>query len=339
MEKQLAAQLKKIIGATQIVSPAEVSFAGTSFQCPPPPPVEPQNPQPQQNMTVAQLQAIFYERCYVQPFKEGTQSMETAQVTHNEPLVQLLSAANDTKDAWETGWQIAEMLPTGQIRASKNGRSKWVWAGEFVSSDVTGLPPRVGTNVKIFFPRESTVMQPGFFFAYSQNFVDFTDDMNIFRFYWHVEEKGAPDLVRAISTNLNRFQVPYRFKVLNNIHAFNRSDAAVLFLNKKYYRIVMEMMPDIYKAVRAGLKPEIPLFSKQIAPGLGLAEDPGNGDSFGMSRCRMLADGLWNAYTLGRQSADERYDQVIKQFEQYGISMERPYLNSGSADLYFSNIK
>jgi HopA1 effector protein family len=339
MEKQLSAQLKKIIGATEIVSPAEISFAGRSFQCPPAPPVDPQNPQAQPNMVVAQLQATYYERCYVQPFNDGGGSMETAQVTHNEGLVQLLSAANNTQDHWETGWQITEMLPTGQIKAAKNGRSKWVWAGEFVSADITGLAPRVGTNVNIFFPKESTVMQPGFFFAYSQTFIDFTDDTNIIRFYWHIEEKGAPDLVGAISKNLNRFLVPYRFKVLNNLHDFNRSDAAVLFLNKKYYRIVMELMPEIYRAVKGHLKPEIPLFSKRIAPGIGFAEDPGNGDSFGMSRCRMLAEGLWSAYTQGKQTVDEKYAEVVGQFERYGISMDRPYLNSGSADIYFSDIK
>jgi hypothetical protein len=338
MKERLSAQLKKIIEAVRIISPAEIAFAGRSIPCPPAP-VDPQNPAQQQNPVVLQLQATFYEHCYVQPFNEKQPPMETAQIAHNEGLVQLLSTANDTQDAWESGWLIAEMLPTGQIRASKNGRSRWIWPGEFVSRDITGLAPGIGTHVNIFFPKESTTMQPGFYFAYSKAFVDYTDDTNIIRFYWHVDEKGAPDLVRAISSNLNRFLVPYRFKVLNNLHAFNRSDAAVLFLNKKYYRIVMELMPDIYGKVKGGLNPEIPLFSKQIAPGVGLAEDPGNGDSFGMSRCRMLAEGLWSAHSLDLQTVDERFDEVSRQFERYGVSLARPYLNSGSADQYFSDIK
>lgn len=339
MKEQISAQLKKIIGATKIISPAEVSFAGMTIPVPAAGPVDPNNPTQHANPVVMQLQHTFYEYCYVQPFEEGRPPMETAQVTHNEPLVQLLSAANSTQDRWETGWQIREMIPTGQIRAEKNGRSRWMWPGEFVSRDVTGLAPGIGTFVNIFFPRESTVMQPGFYFAYSQTFVDQSDDLNIVRFYWHIEESGAPDLVRAISTNLNRFLVPYRFKVLNNQHAFNRSDAAVLFLNKKYYRVVMELMPDIYEAVKGGLKSGTPLFSKVIAPGIGFAEDPGNGDSFGLSRCRMLAEGIWSAYSQNLQTAAKRFDEVVRQFERYGVSLERPYLNSGSADLYTSNIK
>ena len=339
MKKQISAQLKKIIGATKIISPAEISFAGKVIPCPPVGAVDPHNPAQPANPVVLQLTHTFYEYCYVQPFEEQLPPMETAQVTHNQPLVQLLSGANNTQDAWETGWQIQEMLPTGQIRAGKNSRSRWMWPGEFVSRDVTGLAPGIGSYVNIFFPKESTVMQPGFYFAYSQTFIDQSDDLNIVRFYWHVEESGAPDMVRAISTHLNRFLVPYRFKVLNNQHAFNRSDAAVLFLNKKYYPIVSELMPEIYKAVKDGLKPEVPLFSKKLAPGIGLAEDPGNGDSFGMSRCRMLAEGIWSAYSGGLQTVEERFDEVAAQFERYGVSLERPYLNSGSADQYTSNIK
>jgi hypothetical protein len=112
-----------------------------------------------------------------------------------------------------------------------------------------------------------------------------------------------------------------------------------LFLNKKYYPIVSELLPDIYAEIKGGLKPGTPLFSKEIAPGIGVAEDPGNGDSFGLSRCRMLAEGIWSAYSLGLQTVEERFDEVVRQFERYGVSLDKPYLNSGSADQYTSNIK
>jgi hypothetical protein len=121
---------------------------------------------------------------------------------------------------------------------------------------------------------------------------------------------------------------------LNNQLPFNRTDSAVLFLNKRFYRIVAELLVDIYEEIKDSLGAETPLFSKQVAPGIGLAEDPNNGESFGMNRCRILAEGIWNGYTKGLQTLEARLDEVARQFGFYGIALESPYLNAGAIDQY-----
>lgn len=334
MREQLTAQLKRIVKATKITSPAEFSFAGQVTQCPPGPvPPSQFNTQPTVPLVQYLLQT-FYQYCYVQPFEDDLPPLETAQVALNDTLAQQLSEANDTRDRWETGWQIAEILPTGQIRAEKHGRTRFMWAGEFLSNQGFGVPPQAGMQINVFFPKESATLQPGFFFTFSQTFMDSWEEMNSMRLYWHIDENGAPKLLRGISSRLNRFRIPFRFKVLNNSLPFNRSDSAVLFLNRRYYRIAIELMAEVHEEVKDDLKPETPLFTKHIADGLGLAEDPNNGDSFGMSRCRILAEGLWTAFVTGVTGEKERFEQVEKQFEGYGISLDRPYLNPGAADQY-----
>lgn len=334
MREQITAQLKKIIRATNIVSQSQYSFAGQVTECPAATGAWPPQSGGVEAPLVEYLLQTFYQFCYVQPFNDKLPPLDTTHLTLNENLVTLLSEANDTQDRWETGWQIAEILPTGQIRAEKHGRTRYVWAGEFLSTQSYGTAPRPGTQITAFFPKESATLQPGFFFTYAKTFTDHRDEMNVMRFYWHIEESGAPKLLRGISSRLNRFRVPYRFKVLNNTLPFNRSDAAVLFLNKKYYRIAIELLAEVYKEIRGDLKPETPLFSKRIADGLGIAEDPNNGDSFGMNRCRILAEGLWIAYTKNLRTENERFAEVNKQFERYGLDLDRPYLNSGAIDQY-----
>jgi hypothetical protein len=51
------------------------------------------------------------------------------------------------------------------------------------------------------------------------------------------------------------------------------------------------------------MRPGTPVFTKFLAPGLGLAEDPGQGDSFGQHRCRLLADAMILAYEQGKKAA------------------------------------
>lgn len=338
MKEQITAQLRRIVKATNINSATEFSFAGQVTACPPSG-GNGQSSQPAAGAGVPLVEYLlntFYQYCYVQPFDDKIPALETAYLQQNETLMQQLSEANDTQDVWESGWQIAEMLPTGQIRAEKHGRTRFVWPGEFLSSQGFGVPPQPGTQINVFFPKESATLQPGFFFTFGQTFMDSWEESNVMRFYWHIEQSGAPQLLGGISSRLNRFRVPYRFKVLNNIHPFNRSDAAVLFLTKKYYRIVIGLMAEVHKEVRDHLKPETPLFSKRVADGLGLAEDPGNGDSFGMNRCRIVAEGLWSAFQQGLKTEDEKFAAVEKQFEKYGLSLDRPYLNAGAADQYIT---
>src|SRR5262249_33566341 len=82
------------------------------------------------------------------------------------------------------------------------------------------------------------------------------------------------------------------------------------------------------------LKQGTPTFTKPLAEGVGLAEDPGQGDSFGLHRCQLLADGMIRAYEQGKKSVYERLKVVEDRFAEDGISLEKPFLNPGSSDDY-----
>jgi hypothetical protein len=83
------------------------------------------------------------------------------------------------------------------------------------------------------------------------------------------------------------------------------------------------------------LKASTPAFTKPLAPGLGLSEDPAGGlDSFGMTRCGLLADAALRAAELGAVTIPERLDVVAARFAEDGIDLDAPYLNSGSTDRY-----
>jgi hypothetical protein len=84
--------------------------------------------------------------------------------------------------------------------------------------------------------------------------------------------------------------------------------------------------------VRPFVRSDVPLFTLCLGPGLAFAEDPGTQESFGMSRCRILAHGIWLAHQQRAQGIDERLAIVEQHFRSQGISLERPWLNPGSTD-------
>lgn len=366
MKEELLAELAKIVEAVNILSPTAFSFAGRVVPQYDPAMQQLQSLYPTQNPLITQLQQQLYGSCYCRRFtgylqeeapgtalypatalpghaerSEGSASMEremlrSAQhdMIENGSFLQELSEANSSQERWDSGWQIYQTLPSGQILAHKYGVTRMVWPGEFIAHDGFGMAPRVGANISILIARESRTMQPGFYFVFGETVTDQEDDYSIVRFYWNITDSTAPGLIRLISRRLNRFQVPFRFKCLSFRAQFKRADAAVLFLSKRYYRITAELLGEIYQQVRTDLKPETPLFTRKLASGLGFAEDPGNGESFGMSRCRILAEGLWSAYIKGLPTQEARLQEVVAQFEKNGIALAHPYLNARSIDHY-----
>ncbi|MBP0019770.1 MAG: hypothetical protein J7647_19730 [Cyanobacteria bacterium SBLK] len=343
MEAQLIPELTKICQAVKIGSPTEASFAGKRV-----PEATIAGHQQQmlaagQTPLIARLQSQLYLYCYCQQF-DGTlpeePKLDNPSQVQDPTFLQNLSQSNTGRERWESGWQIYKIEASGQILAQKSGIVSMFWPGQFIYQEGAGMPPRVGANISVFLPKESFTMQPGFYFVFSETQNGYEDDYSQVRFYWHIQEQGAGTLIRCLTQKFNQFQVPFRFKCLTYWNSsFPRSDSAVLFVSKRFTQISARLLSEVYPKVKKYLQPRTPLFSKKLALGLGLAEDPGNGDSFGTNRCRILAEGLWNAYSKGLQTERDKLGEVIQQFNQYGISLERPYLSPGSIDRYqFPNL-
>jgi hypothetical protein len=285
------------------------------------------------NPAVTQLQYLLYQYCYCRHFAgEATDSPATR--SSGSGLIEAISAANTSRERWDAGWQLMQTLPSGQIVAVKGAMTRLAWPGEFHGHGPPGMQLVPGTEISLFAPRESRASQPGFYFAFGEALADQQDDYGIVRLYWNVTAEGAASLVGAITPALNRFAIPFRFKCLFAPELFDRSDAAVLYVAKRHYRIVAAILPDVHQAVRAKLRSVTPLFSKPLADGLGFAEDPGNGESFGLSRCRLLAEAACRAHQGGLDSAEARVEEVIRAFAGAGLSLDHPYLNAGSSDRY-----
>ena len=140
--------------------------------------------------------------------------------------------------------------------------------------------------------------------------------------------------LHAVTTRLNRSELPFSIKVLDDPSRFTRCDAAVLYVEKETYLEVVNQLCAVYREVAHFLKPETPVFTKSLAPGVGLAEDPGRSESFGQHRCRLLAEGAVRCHEQGVRSLEMRLRVVAGCFEEEGVSLGTPYLNPNSHDDY-----
>ena len=328
-----------ILAAIRIESPQAFTLGGKAFAVPPAPvppaPVAGQAAPEQTPPLVEWLSGALYRYAYSRPFRPPLPLGDPPPAgTVDAGLIAELAAANTSRDHWEEGWSISQLHSSGEVTAQRGNASRGVWPGQFLSKDGPGARPRPGALINLFYPRESTSLQPGFYYCFGETPEDLADGFGLARAYWNATREGAPRLVRVLSERLNRFHLPFRLKCATLPGEYGRTDVGVLYLSKRHFPFLGELLRDIHPELRPFLGEDVPLFARRFAAGVGIAEDPGTGESFGQHRCRVLAETCWSGFVQG----DQRLESLLAEFHQRvaaaGTNPDHLYLNAGSLDVY-----
>ncbi len=241
-----------------------------------------------------------------------------------EDLVEALSAANSGTGCRDRGWEIEEEVRPGLLRVRGYGVSLLAEAGRVARREGPG-----GSIVRV--PKEIRWLWPDFYMALGNDSTE--PDLPQTRVYWHVTEAAVVPMMAGVTSLLNTAKVPFRFKTVCNPERMNRADAAVLYVQRTAASEALARLRGLYASVRASLRPSTPLFTLPVAPGLGVADDTGVADeSFGNSRCRLVAEALWRA--RGTDDVAARVDAVRARFAEAGLDVRRPYLGTAGAPDY-----
>jgi hypothetical protein len=274
------------------------------------------------------LRQHLYQHMYVTgwptPVRRGTDPALSDSARTD--FVQRLSEANNGRGGWEQGWANPPGSP----------RTVVVKRGLRVTARAQGLLPAPGSDagVELRRPKELTAVSPGYYMALGNRDLDSFRSADIVRWYWNLVPEGADTLIRLLTSALNADDIPFRLKALGDPTRYSRCDAAVLYVPRDDVAVTADVVEATLRRVRGYLKPATPAFTQPLAPGLGLAENPSSGESFGQHRTGILARALVDAQTQGPRSDDELVEAIAGAFRAQGISLEAPFLNPGSRATY-----
>lgn len=311
--------LAAALAVVRIRSPTGYTFAGEERQFPPP--ADPAADPP----FLAALEQELYARVYTRPTPTPPPADFLAQRDH----LAALSAANTGGGSWEPGWQVVGLEPDGRVAVRKDEVTFWVTPDGLRAR---AGPPAVGGYCRVRVAKEMRSLMPGFYCAIGDGDQHDAGDAPapLVRYYWHLTARGAAAYMAAATAVLNRRAVPFRTKVLSDPNGYGRADAGVLYLERRHADRLGTALVDIHRAVAAELRPEVPLFTRPLAPGLGVAEDPGGGQSFGQHRCRLVARAAWAAFAAEADPLGVLADH----FQAAGLDPARPHLDPGARDAY-----
>ena len=145
--------------------------------------------------------------------------------------------------------------------------------------------------------------------------------------FLHLQPGTAPDLFARVVTALDGYGLGFRAELAGDPDACHRTDAAVITVQRDDLSTVARVALRLGERAPFTLAPSVPAFTRQIAPGVALADQPGPGTSFGRHRCRLVAAGLVAA-GHGAGAADRRA-AVLATLADAGLDPAALHLNPG----------
>jgi hypothetical protein len=237
---------------------------------------------------------------------------------------------NRGKGYWSYGWQVVKQETDGTLAVQRDGLTLHVEQNEDILLSTSG-----GKLVAIKLPKN--LVQNGFYMAVADAGVS-QQRQKLVRVYFNLVPEGAVAIMDSLTTHLNAIPIAFTFKALYNPSEYGRYDSAVLYFEKNEYEKVHPVLELVYAKQRSHFQEQVPLFTKPIAPGLAIAEEPDHKfneqESFGTHRCQIVADGLIDAWQQGNNTPDGRIASILQHFSLQKITLQRPYLNANSEDIY-----
>lgn len=266
--------------------------------------------------------------------KSSAQNM--AQGVHSS-FYKSLHTHNSGQGYFDPGWFVLRETSDGLLAVQKDGLTLHVSRDRHLSS--TEQAVAIGERVAVYLPRNR--IESGCYVAVGDQGPVQSSEAEHCQSVDVYLNLGADDIVTVmedLTTALNDLHLPFTFKVPYEVEDCDRNDTGVLTFEKSCYTEIQPVLATIYQAHQSAFRPEVPLFSKQLAPGLALAEDPLDRftpqESFSINRFQTLADGLLKAWRAGQESPEARMNAILESFAAHCIDLKHPFLNPESMDCY-----
>jgi hypothetical protein len=254
---------------------------------------------PSNKMLFDQIQTLLYNECYSGSNVSTMENITDYTKFEQEVMAfnKHLSNFNYSKETFDYDWTVDQIDTIGNISAVKGNLKRNLHIGEFINDSSFGKNIGKQEQVKIFQRKEYATTQSGFYYVFSNTTGEDNQDMLV-RFYFNIKADAVHELVEIVTQELNNYSIPFSFKCLNHPSFYQRKDSAVLYVDKRYFKIVSMVLLQYYKKFKDAMIDAIPLFTKQLCKGIAFAENPYKSDeSFGTHCCKMITQGIMSAFT------------------------------------------
>ncbi|SDS10454.1 T3SS effector HopA1 family protein [Jiangella sp. DSM 45060] len=276
-------------------------------------------------VTAAGLHAAVYDHLYLGRDHDPAATPDRRLPADREhpAFVAALRRADGGRRRWQPGWRL-----------DRADGDRLTVVGTDDGVRVTARPDEVrpaGDGVEVAFPAERRFVSPGFYLTTG---LAGPGSGPVLRWYLNTTADGAAALLGALVGGLDAAGLPFTVKTLNDPAAHPRPDALVLYTPRGDSAATAPVVRAALAAPGVRLRPSVPAFTRAVAPGVAVADEPARTAagalSFGQHRCLLLVRGVLAAGAGAGVAA--RWDGVRAEFTAAGLDPDRPHLGPGGAE-------
>ncbi|GGZ01733.1 hypothetical protein GCM10010300_52200 [Streptomyces olivaceoviridis] len=275
---------------------------------------------------------FLYRHCYVRPSPVLGRTDAFAERQFQTDLCASIPADS----TWEGGWKLGSPVEEKGAAVRRHGVDFFApWAQ--IQGYRRMARPMAGEPCRVRVPAAWQNLSPGYVLATRDSEHECeTDEEGVrVRVYWHLTPQAAPGFLGSCFRFLGAEDVSFQVKVLSSRRSYGRADAGVLYMDKSAFHRARHAVRRVYEEVSPGLRDSVPMFTKQLLPGLSVAEDPATGLSFGQDRCLTVAEALCHSYLTDSETrTNSRQSAIVSAFRRRGIDPCKPYLSGSVPESY-----
>jgi hypothetical protein len=240
-------------------------------------------------------------------------------------LVRRIEQLLGRRFCWEDGWRLA----------GADGGDRWLVERDGLVLSVADDDLALTTSgVRVRFPAEPEPSCPGWFAV--------TGTAGPARgptrgprasVYLNGGAPARPVLFADLVLALDRLGIATTARVLTD-SSLERPDSVVVSVARRDLPVLVRVALGLHARARSVLGAAVPAFTRPLAPGIAVADDPACGEPFLRHRCRVVAAGLVAA---GPDAAvPARLAAIEAALAGEGLDPNAPHLDPGSTDLALS---
>jgi HopA1 effector protein family len=276
------------------------------------------------------LREVLYTHFYTvgRPVLSGELAALRSVASHHS-LSSDLHKANPGNGRLENGWRFVRPgHRLGTIVVRKDGLTVTALSSDINMMGGAALMDEADLILRVSAGKMS--VSPGFYVAHSDIDLDYTHDLT--RFYINVAPSFAPLLLRALFQSLNKDFLSFDLKVASDISLYHRADVAVLYVPRSSGKVALRNIRRVLAQCPDMVRPAVPSLVYKLSAGFGVADSPPDGQSFGIDRCRIIADALVSV--RANPNVNERFSAIALAFKNEGLCVDRPHLGVGVEEIY-----
>lgn len=229
------------------------------------------------------------------------------------------------RSRWDDGWIVRRR--EGMEVVVRKGVDLWVGREDCRGSTDSEVVP--GARVSVRVPADLWDAFPGFLLVHGDALPSLEGPRT--RLYLNLGVQGACKLLAATSA-WNQAGLGFAIKVAADPGWYERCDTAVVVLERNDFPRACATILASGETWLRSLRPATPAFARPLIPGVAIADDPADGSSFGLHRCRQLAEGILRAHLGGARSLADRMSCVKARFSEDGLDLDALHLEQGGVE-------